>query len=98
MKNILVKKSTRKIPDTSIPVLVYDSRSMMSRIPVLVFDRNFDREKILLESEVCQKFKRESLKSHTVPNRPFEKVGVDIGDVGNIYNSYVLLLEMDRCL
>ncbi|GFS56902.1 uncharacterized protein K02A2.6 [Nephila pilipes] len=52
-------------------------------------------ETIVSECVICEKFKKanskEPLKPHTVPYRPFEKIGAFIMDFGNI--SYLVVID-----
>ncbi|GFT07203.1 uncharacterized protein K02A2.6 [Nephila pilipes] len=56
---------------------------------------NSDIETVVSECVICEKFKKANsekpLKLHTVPYRPFEKMGVDIMDFGNI--SYLVVID-----
>lgn len=49
---------------------------------------NSDIEKLVSHCEICEKFRRanckEPLKPHSVPYRPFEKIGVDIMTFGSV--------------
>ncbi|GBL88892.1 hypothetical protein AVEN_158991-1 [Araneus ventricosus] len=56
---------------------------------------NSDVENEVSQCGICEKFKKanskESLKPHTVPFRPFEKIGVDIMDFGDV--SYLIVMD-----
>ncbi|GFT36785.1 uncharacterized protein K02A2.6 [Nephila pilipes] len=56
---------------------------------------NSDIETVVSECVICEKFKKanskEPLKLHTVPYRPFEKIGVDIMDFSNI--NYLVVMD-----
>ncbi|GFV16549.1 uncharacterized protein K02A2.6 [Trichonephila clavipes] len=56
---------------------------------------NSDIETFLSQCVICEKFKiansKEPLKPHTVPYRPFEKIGVDIIDLGN--TGYLVVID-----
>ncbi|GBN61321.1 Uncharacterized protein K02A2.6 [Araneus ventricosus] len=56
---------------------------------------NSDIENEVSQCGICEKFKKanskEPLKPHTVPFRPFEKIGVDIMDFGNV--SYLFIMD-----
>ncbi|GFT55428.1 transposon Tf2-6 polyprotein [Trichonephila clavipes] len=56
---------------------------------------NSDIETLVSQCVICEKFKKanskEPLKLHTVPYRPFEKIEVDIMDLGN--TSYLVVID-----
>ncbi|GBO35880.1 Uncharacterized protein K02A2.6, partial [Araneus ventricosus] len=56
---------------------------------------NSDIENEVSQCGICEKFKKanskEPLKPHTVPFRPFEKIGVDLMDFGNV--SYLIIMD-----
>ncbi|GFV31884.1 uncharacterized protein K02A2.6 [Trichonephila clavipes] len=56
---------------------------------------NSDIETLVSQCVTCEKFKKanskEPLKPHTIPNKPFEKIGVDIMDLGN--TSYLIVID-----
>ncbi|GBL76248.1 Transposon Ty3-G Gag-Pol polyprotein [Araneus ventricosus] len=56
---------------------------------------NRDIETIVSHCEICEKFRRsntkEPLQPHSVPDRPFEKIGVDIMEFGNL--NYLVVMD-----
>ncbi len=56
---------------------------------------NRDIENVVSQCEICEKFRRsntkEPLQPHAVPDRPFEKVGVDIMEFGNL--NYLVVMD-----